>query len=127
MGRSIIVRAYAFKGTKYLRVTSNQTKFIDSIVQGSCQSDAYRLAYDNTNMSSKTIWEAASRLSKNPKVVARLDQLTAEKEQNNRMFALSYEDRIINKLWDIVDTSKNKRVRVKALELLGRSCGLFTK
>ena len=125
MGVSIIVRAYDFKGTKYLRVTSNQTKFIDSIVEGSYQSDAYRLAYDKTNMSSKTIWEAASRLSKNPKVVARLDQLTAEKEQNNRMFQLSYEDKIINKLWDIVDTTKNKRVRVKALELLGRSCGLF--
>ena len=108
-------------------LTSKQNKFIQSIIEGSCQSDAYRLAYSKTEMSSKTIWEAASRLSKNPKVIARLDQLTAEKEQNNRMFALSYEDKIINKLWDIADTSKNKRVRVKALELLGRSCGLFTK
>ena len=125
MGRSIIVRAYAFKGTKYLRVTSNQTKFIDSIVQGSCQTDAYRLAYSKTEMSSKTIWEAASRLSKNAKVVARLDQLTAEKEQNNRMFALSYEDRIINKLWEIVDQSNNNQIRLKALKLLGDTCGLF--
>ena len=88
-------------------------------------SDAYRASYNASEMSDKTIWEASSRLSKNPKVVARLDQLTAEKEQNNRMFTLSYEDRIINKLWDIVDTSKNKRLRVRALELLGRSCGLF--
>ena len=125
MGASIIVRAYDFKGTKYLRVTSNQTKFIDSIVQGSCQTDAYRLAYSKTEMSSKTIWEAASRLSKNAKVVARLDQLTAEKEQNNRMFALSYEDRIINKLWEIVDQSNNNQIRLKALKLLGDTCGLF--
>ena len=107
-------------------LTSKQSKFIEGIIEGSCQSDAYRLAYEKRNMSSKTIWEAASRLSKNPKVVARLGQLTAEKEQNNKMFTLSYEDRIINKLWDIVDTSKNKRLRVKAVELLGRSCGLFT-
>ena len=107
-------------------LTSKQNKFIEGIIEGSCQSDAYRLAYGKTDMPSKTIWEAASRLSKNPKVIARLDQLTAEKEQNNRMFNLSYEDRIINKLWNIVDTAKNKRVRVKALELLGRSCGLFT-
>ena len=107
-------------------LTSKQNKFIEGIIEGSCQSNAYRLAYDGTNMSSKTIWEAASRLSKNPKVIARLDQLSAEKEQGNRMFTLSYEDRIINKLWDIVDTSRNNRVRVKALELLGRSCGLFT-
>ena len=107
-------------------LTSKQNKFIEGILEGNCQSDAYRLAYDKTNMSSKTNWEAASRLSNNPKVIARLDQLTAEKEQVNRLFTLSYEDRIINKLWDIVETSRSKRVRVKALELLGRSCGLFT-
>ena len=90
-------------------------------------SDAYRAAYNASEMSDKTIWEASSRLSKNPKIVARLDLLSAEIEQVNRIFTLSYEDRIINKLWDIVDNSRNKRVRVKALELLGRSCGLFTK
>ena len=107
-------------------LTSKQNKFIEGIIEGSCQSDAYRLANDKTNMSSKTTWEAASRLSNNPKVIARLDQLSAEKEQNNRMFTLSYEDRIISKLWDIVDYSKNNCLRAKALELLGRSCGLFS-
>ena len=108
-------------------ITSRQDMFAENLNNGYNKSDAYREAYGPSVMSKKTTWEAASRLSKNPKVVARLDQLTAEKEQNNRMFHLSYEDKIINKLWDIVDTSKNKRVRVKALELLGRSCGLFTK
>lgn len=106
-------------------LTSKQNKFIEGIIEGSCQSGAYRLAYGKTGMSSKTIWEAASRLSKNPKVIARLDQLSAEKEQNNRMFALSYEDRIINKLWEIVDQSKNNQIRLKALKLLGDTCGLF--
>ena len=95
--------------------------------EGFNSSDTYRAAYNASEMSDKTIWEASSRLSKNPKVLARLDQVSAEIEQVNRIFTLSYEDRIINKLWDIVDTAKNKRVRVKALELLGRSCGLFTK
>ena len=107
-------------------LTFKQEKFVNRLLDGDTRSDAYRKAYAPTLMSDKTIWEASSRLSKNPKVLARLDQLTADKEQNNRMFTLSYEDRIINKLWDIVDTSKNKRLRVKALELLGRSCGLFT-
>ena len=110
-----------------VHLTFNQISFVENLSMGLNVSDAYRTAYNASAMSDKTIWEAASRLSKNPKVVARLDQLTAEKEQNNRMFHLSYEDKIINKLWDIVDTTKNKRVRVKALELLGRSCGLFTK
>ena len=109
-----------------LHLTPKQISFVDKVSIGFNASEAYRAAYNASEMSGKTIWEASSRLSKNPKVVARLDQLTAEKEQNNRMFALSYEDRIINKLWDIVDNSRNNRVRVKALELLGRSCGLFT-
>ena len=61
-------------------LTSKQNKFIEGIIEGSCQSDAYRLAYDKTNMSSKTTWEAASRLSNNPKVVARLAELKAGKE-----------------------------------------------
>ena len=96
------------------------------MIDGANSTSAYRLSYETSAMSDKTVWEAASRLSKNPKVIARLNQLTAEKERNKKMFNLSYEDKIINKLWDIVDTAKNKRVRVKALELLGRSCGLFT-
>ena len=95
------------------------------MIDGANSTSAYRLSYETSAMSDKTVWEAASRLSKNPKVIARLNQLTAEKEQNKRIFNLSYEDKIIYKLWDIVDTAKNKQVRVKALELLGRSCGLF--
>ena len=105
--------------------TAKQKMFVDKIFDGSNKSDAYREAYVPTLMSGKTIWEAASRLSKNPKVVARLDQLTVEKEQNKRMFALSYEDRIINKLWEIVDQSNNNQIRLKALKLLSDTCGLF--
>ena len=105
-------------------LTAKQEKFVYLLDKGRSLSQAYRSSYQN-RMHRKTIWEAASRLSKNPKVVARLDQLSAEIEQVNRMFTLSYEDRIINKLWHIAEHSKSGRVRVKALELIGRSCGLF--
>ena len=106
-------------------LTTRQDMFAEYLANGYNKSNAYREPYDPILMSRKTIWEAASRLSKNPKVIARLDQLTAEKEQNNRMFALSYEDRIINKLWEIVDQSNNNQIRLKALKLLGDTCGLF--
>ena len=108
-----------------LNLTQKQSSFVENLSMGFNASDAYRAAYNASEMSDKTIWEASSRLSKNPKVVARLDQLSAETEQVNRMFTLSYEDRIINKLWHIAEHSKSGRVRVKALELIGRSCGLF--
>ena len=109
-----------------VHLTFNQISFVENLSMGFNASDAYRAAYNASEMSDKTIWEASSRLSKNPKVVARIDQLSEDIEQVNRMFTLSYEDRIINKLWDIVETSRSKRVKIKALELLGRSCGLFT-
>ena len=57
-------------------------------------------------MSDKTIWEASIRLSKNPKVLARLDKVSAEIEQVNRIFTLSYEDRIINKLGILQNTQR---------------------
>ena len=41
-------------------------------------SDAYRENYSAENMADATIWEAASRLRKNPKVTARLEQLQAQ-------------------------------------------------
>ena len=49
-------------------LTSKQNKFIEGIIEGSCQSDAYRLAYDRTNMSSKTIWEAMTVYLKTPRL-----------------------------------------------------------
>ena len=108
-----------------LNLTQKQSSFVKNLSRGFNASDAYRAAYNASEMSDKTIWEASSRLSKNPKVVARLDLLSAEIEQVNRMFTLSYEDKVINKLWHIAEHSKSGRVRVKALELIGRSCGLF--
>ena len=108
-----------------MNLTQKQISFVENLSTGFNASDAYRAAYNASEMSDKTIWEASSRLSNNPKVVARLDQLSAEIEKVNRMFTLSYEDRIMNKLWHIAEHSKSGRVRIKALELIGRSCGLF--
>ena len=56
-------------------LTEKQEKFVQNIVQGMNQAEAYRSAYPNQRMSDKTIWEAASRLMKNDKVVARLKEL----------------------------------------------------
>ena len=56
-------------------LTANQEKFVQNILQGMSQADAYRSAYPNQKMSDKTIWESASKLMANPKVSARLKEL----------------------------------------------------
>ena len=107
-------------------LTSRQQIFAESIYRGISYSHTYRIAYKPTRMSSKTIWEAASRLSKNPKVVARLEELRAEKEAEERLLRLSYGDLVKNELQSMALNSKSARVRIKALELLGNTVGIFS-
>lgn len=106
-------------------LTLKQKTFAENIHKGIPFSRAYRTAYSSDGMTPKTLWEAGSRLSKNPKVIARLDELRAEKEAEERVLRLSYEDFVINKLQEMALNSKSGRVRIKALELLGKTVGLF--
>lgn len=57
------------------KLTARQEKFCQGIADGLSQSDAYRGAYNTGKMSVKTIWEYASRLADNSKVIARLREL----------------------------------------------------
>ena len=59
-------------------LTANQEQFVQNIIQGMNQADAYRSAYPNSKGSAKTVHEAASRLMGNSKVLARLTELRQE-------------------------------------------------
>lgn len=59
-------------------LTANQEQFVQNIIKGMCQADAYRSAYPNQKMSDKTVWETASKLMNNPKVITRLTELRNE-------------------------------------------------
>ena len=106
-------------------LTCRQENYVKNIYIGMSLSKAYRVAYGTSAMLSKTVWEASSRLSKHPKVVARLDELRAEKEAEERILWLSYGDFVINELQKLALNAKSDRARIKALELLGKSIGMF--
>ncbi len=57
------------------RLTSKREKFSQLIVAGENQGDAYRAAGFSPRMSDKTVVEAASRLMKDGKVLARIAEL----------------------------------------------------
>lgn len=65
------------EGARYM-LTAKQETFAQNIVSGMNQADAYRSAYPNQRMTDKTIWETASKLIKNPKVIARIQELRAQ-------------------------------------------------
>ena len=106
-------------------LTLRQRTFARYISLGTSYTRAYRVAYGLNKMNSKTVWEAASRLSNNPKVVARLDELKAEKEAEERVLRLSYADFVINELQSLALKSTSDKVRIKALELLGKTINSF--
>ena len=106
-------------------LTAKQMKFVEEVSEGGSQSNAYRKAYDTSQMVPKTIWEEASRLRRHPKVAARIMELEAEKEARRRMQALSREDRVLQELEKIAFGDGPASGRLKALELLGKHVGLF--
>ena len=59
-------------------LTQKQEAFVQGILEGMSQADAYRAAYPNQRMSDKTLHEAASRLMANSKIIARLKELRDE-------------------------------------------------
>jgi phage terminase small subunit len=59
-------------------LTAKQEQFVQGIISGMTQADAYRSAYDTSRMTDKTVHEKASRLSADDKVRARLEELRGE-------------------------------------------------
>ena len=56
-------------------LTTKQETFAQEIVKGSNQADAYRIAYNASNMKDETIWSNASRLIIEDKIQKRIKEL----------------------------------------------------
>ena len=106
-------------------LTAKQTKFVEEVSEGSSQSNAYRKAYDTSQMAPKTVWEESSRLRRHPKVAARIIELEAEKAYRQRIQALSREERILKELEAVAFGDGPVSAKLKAIELLGKNVGLF--
>lgn len=59
-------------------LTPKQERYVQGLVSGLSQREAYRCAYKSERMKPDTIDNAASRLLKDPKITARYDELMTE-------------------------------------------------
>lgn len=66
-------------------LTPKREKFAKLYVEEGEASKAYREAFSTKGMSDKTIWEAASRLLKDSKVAARVDELKAQHQERHNV------------------------------------------
>ena len=113
-------------GTNKYGLTDKQETFALAVFEGNNFSDAYRAAYDTQNMNAASIHREAHALTVNPKVTARIDGLFHDKEKEQRMLRLSRSEKVISKLEQVaLRDGEADGTQVRALELLGKTMGLF--
>lgn len=90
-------------------LTPKQEKFVQVLVTGTSQREAYRAAYDCEKSSDNTVDRKAHELLKNGKVAARYDELAAEAASR----AVYDRERMIADLTEIIDTGMEHVRRTK--------------
>ena len=111
------------------KLTGKQTLFVQGILKGLSQSDAYRAAYNCTNMADNSIWREASVLFANPKVSARIKAGQRRQEEEAVHTGLSLRQHVERELYALSTKADTDQARLRALELLGKTekCGIFVE
>ena len=114
------------------KLTPKQEHFAQLIAGGSDQSTAYREAFNSTGKAA-TVHSEASRLMKNPKVSARVEQITEQKHRAISRKAVTDRELVVSKLrrWteDGIDPTTGDeptQAQLTAAQLLGRTVALFS-
>lgn len=115
-------------------LTDQMEAFAHALVYGiegkpATQADAYRHAYDASNMQAKTVTQAASRLVTDDRIAKRVEQLRAQREAHMRAQAAGDAERVREFLRGVMSGERSATPQmVRAAELLGKASpgGMFT-
>jgi phage terminase small subunit len=103
------------------KLTSKQSAYVQAILKGANQSDAYREAYNAQNMSDQAIWTEAGRLFRHPEVSRRITAGRAAQERQAVHSGASLRADLISKLKVLTDSSESDAVKIRAIEVLGKT------
>ena len=107
-------------------LTAKQAKFAANLAEGMSQAEAYRNAYDAANMAAETIHSHASRMAARDKVRARVDALMMERMRVLETRGVSDRAKVVGLLRQFAeDDARPDHVRLRAVELWGKTCGAF--
>lgn len=131
-------------------LTVKREKFVQNLIKGMTQADAYRDAYNTKNMSDNAIYREASLLLKNPKVSQRYEELrgklvkraekkalmTAEQRmewltdlitgETEEEYATEVRDEVTGEMKKVIVTRPSKlETRLKALDIYNKMSGEY--
>ena len=103
-------------------LTAKQEQFVQNIIQGMSQADAYRSAYDTKRMSDNAIYREASLLMNNPKVTQRMAELSAKADRPKIMSA----QRRLEWLTERIEDDKvDINAKLKAIDIMNKMDGEY--
>ena len=97
-------------------LTPKQEAFVQNIIQGMSQADAYRSAYDTNRMSDNAIYREASLLMSNPKVAQRLAEITAKADKPTIMSA----QKRLEWLTEVINGEEDINAKLKAVDIMNK-------
>ena len=118
-------RPYASERQRPL--TASQLAFAQGLIKGMTYKASYRAAYPNDTGADSSITTAAYKLSRDPRIQTMLQEAleeTAEHLAEDRAATQRY---VLKQLVAHSKQAKQEGTKIKALELLGKSAGLFTQ
>lgn len=108
-------------------LTVSQSLFAQGLIQGKTYKQAYKDAYPSATGTDGSITTSAYRLSRDPRIAAMVNDAleeTAEHLAEDRAATQRY---VLRQLVAHSKSAKQEGTKLKALELLGKSAGLFTQ
>jgi hypothetical protein len=108
-------------------LTEKQERFAQCLSEGLTNSEAYRMAYDASEMAAPTIHSEASKLASSPKISERVHALLMEKKAKHNVLTVRQEDRVWQNVWRLAEgVNVPPAVQQSALALAAKMAGMLT-
>ena len=109
---------------KYQPLTAMQRAFAQGVIEGKTLKAAYRAAY-NTNGGDATVSANANKLMRDPRIAKVLEEAWSETIEHLADDAAASKRYVLKQLLAL-SKSTQPGTQLRALELMGKACGLFT-
>ena len=106
-------------------LTQKQLAFVRGVIEGKSQRQAYREAYPDDRGADHSVSAAAAKLMKHPVIKQMLDEAWSETVEALAEDAAATKRYVMRQLLALSKTAKQEGSRLKALEMMAKSAGLF--
>jgi hypothetical protein len=113
------------RGERPRPMTTSQIAFGQGLIQGKTYRQAYKDAYPNAQGSDSSITTSAYKLSRDPRIMAMVQDALDETVEHLAEDVAGTKRYVLKQLIAHSKGAKQEGTKLKALELLGKSVGLF--